>query len=220
MNSKVKIGLLIVLLVIPILTFLFLKIFGSNHYTLPVYFAEDSVQVNGKYKVTKAHRVPNFNLVDQDGRQASMTPLRGSILITDFFFTRCEGICPKMSTQLTRVQEAFKNDKDVKIISFSVDPSNDNPKVLKQYASLFNADSTCWTFITGNKDSIYYLAQKGFFLTAMEDRERPLEFIHSEKLVLVDKQGWIRGYYNGTDKEEVDRMITEIKVLQQIYADR
>lgn len=220
MNSKVKIGLLIILLVIPILTFLFLKVFGSNHYTLPVYFAQDSIQVNGKYKITKAHQVPNFDLLDQDGNSASMIPFKGHILVTDFFFTRCEGICPKMTTQLTRVQEEFRSDKDVKILSFTVDPANDNPNVLKQYATQFNANPTRWTFLTGNKDSIYHLAQKGFFLTAMEDRDRPLDFIHSEKLVLVDKQGWIRGYYNGTDKEEVDRMITEIKVLQEIYADR
>lgn len=220
MNSKVKIGLLIVLLVIPILTFLFLKIFGSNHYTLPVFYAQDSVQVNGKYKITSAHQIPNFHLLNQDAQPVSIAPFKGHILVTDFFFTRCEGICPKMTTQLTRVQEQFKNDNDVKILSFSVDPAHDNPHVLKQYAAMFNADSTKWTFITGSKDSIYHLAQKGFFLSAMEDQGRPLEFIHSEKLVLVDKNGWIRGYYNGTDKDDVDRMITEIKVLQEIYADR
>jgi len=145
--------------------------------------------------------------------------LKGYIYVADFFFTRCGSICPKMSTQLTRVQAEFEKDSGVKIISFTVDPKNDTVEVLKQYANDYNAIEGKWRFVTGSKDSIYALAQKGFFITAMEDKNHPIDFIHSDKLVLVDKKGWIRGYYNGTDIKEVDKLMTEIRVLQQIYAD-
>jgi protein SCO1/2 len=137
--------------------------------------------------------------------------------VADFFFTRCPGICPKMSTELTRVQEVFSKDEEIKILSFSVDPDYDQPDTLKKYSTKYSADLAQWTFVTGTKDSIYALAQKGFFLSAMEDAARPVEFIHSDKMVLVDRNGWIRGYYSGTDKKDVDRLIDEIRVLKNIY---
>lgn len=220
MKSPFRTGILIITLVVPVLVFIFLKIYGKNHYSLPVYFAQDSTQVSGKYQITSAHQIPNFSLVNQENKEVSLNDFKGNILVVDFFFTQCQSICPKMTSQLTRVQEEFKHDENLKILSFSVDPEADSPEVLKEYAKKFEADETKWSFITGKKDSIYNLAQKGFFLSAMEDSERPLEFIHSEKLVLVDKNGWIRGYYDGTDKEEVDRLITEIKILKEIYASK
>ena len=217
MKNYSKAGLLFVLLVIPALVFLFLKIFGKNHFTLPVYYAVDSVASDKGYTVTKAHEIPAFALLKQDGSELKSTDLEGKIYVADFFFTRCPGICPKMSTELTRVQEVFAGDTEVKIISFSVDPEYDRPDTLRSYAKKYNADLKQWTFVTGTKEAIYSLAQKGFFLSAMEDKDRPVEFIHSDKMVLVDKKGWIRGYYNGTDKKDVNRLIDEIRVLKNMY---
>jgi protein SCO1/2 len=218
--SPVLISVIIVSVIvgIPLLILAFLNAFGSNRYTLPVYFAEDSVQTaQGEYKISSAHVVPAFTFTSQYGTSFDSHVLNNKIWVASFIFTRCPGICPKMTTQLTRVQEAMDKDTSVKIVSFTVDPNYDTAAVLKAYAESFHADQR-WTFLTGEKEKIYELGQKGFYITTKEDTARPLEFLHSDKLVLVDKKGWIRGYYNGTDQEEVDKLITEIKVLQEIYS--
>ncbi|MFN3403573.1 MAG: SCO family protein [Cytophagaceae bacterium] len=217
MKKNIKTGMLVFLLVIPVFVFMFLKFFGKNYYSLPVYFATDSTYQDGRYKITDAHTIPDFKLTNQDGNQFSSEALKGKITIVDFFFTRCGGICPKMTRHLGRVQDAFKNDSNVRIVSFTVDPVFDGVDVLKKYSAEFGADNNKWIFLTGTKDSIYQIAQKGFFLSAMEDEANPVDFIHSEKLVLVDKVGRIRGYYNGTDPEDVNRLIAEIKVLNYEY---
>jgi protein SCO1/2 len=219
MKNFTKTGLLAALLLIPVLVFLGLKIFGKNHFTLPVYFATDSIPSEKGYKITEAHTIPDFHLISQQGKSVSRNDLKGHIVVVDFFFTRCPGICPKMTSELTRVNEVFAEDRDLLLVSFTVDPSHDIPDTLLNYSKKYSADPSRWLFVTGSKDSIYALAQKGFFVTALEDRNRPLEFVHSEKLVLVDKNGWIRGYYNGTNRKEVDRLIEEIRVLKSTYDD-
>ena len=219
MNKILKAGILIIALVIPALIFLNLKYFAHNHYRLPVYYAIDSTENGKNFKITKAHSIPDFKLLSQDSVLVSLSKFKNKILIVDFVFTRCQTICPKMTNELLRIQEDFADDSDVNIISFTVDPEFDKPYVLKKHILDKNVDINKWTFLTGTKDSIYALAQIGFFLTAMEDRDRPLEFIHSDKVVLVDKKGWIRGYYNGTDRKDIERLVAEIKVLKKIYAD-
>ena len=214
MKSYNKAGLLIALLVIPALIFVFLKVFAKNHFSIPVYYSIDSVKTDNGFKITKAHQIPDFSLINQNGVTITSKDLIGTIKVVDFFFTRCPGICPKMTNQLTRVQEVFIEDEDVKLISITVDPVYDQPDTLKLYSQKYKALTEKWLFLTGPKDSIYALAQKGFFLSAMEDKEHPVDFIHSDKVVLVDKNGWIRGYYNGTDKKDVDRLIDELRVLR------
>ncbi|TAH25602.1 MAG: SCO family protein [Cytophagales bacterium] len=218
-SKYLKAGILLIALVVPALIFFNLKFFSHNHYKLPVFFAVDSVQIDGSknYKVTQAHKIAEFSLWNQDSILINSNQFRDKILVVDFVFTRCQTICPKMTNELIRVQEEFENDSLVKLLSFTVDPEFDQPSVLRKHMTSKNVIYNKWTFLTGSKDSIYSLAQKSFFLTAMEDRERPLEFIHSDKVVLVDKNGWIRGYYNGTDRKEIDRLVAEIKVLQKIY---
>ncbi len=219
MKTINKVIVLSLLMLLPISIIFFITSYGKNRYKLPVYFAEDSIATEGgQYKVTEAYTVPDFNLIDQDKKIITQQQLRGSIYVADFFFTRCGSICPKMSTQLTRVQEEFLNDPEVKIVSFTVDPKHDTAEVLKAYAQDYGAVAGKWRFATGPKDSIYALAQKGYFITAMEDTAHPVDFIHSDKLILIDKNGWVRGYYNGTDLKEVEKLITEIRVLKEIYA--
>lgn len=216
MRFIAKAGILVSILAIPVFVFLFLKLYGKNHYKIPVYFATDSTLVNGNYQITEAHTIPEFEFINQDNLIFGSDDLKGNIYIADFFFTSCPTICPKMTTQLARVQEAFAKYPEVKIVSFTVDPKADSVSVLKKYALDFRADSSKWSFLTGNKEDIYTLAQKGFFVSAMEDETLP-EFIHSEKLILVDKSGWVRGYYDGTDRTDVERLIREVQVLLHIY---
>jgi len=218
MKFSPKTGILASLLVLPVLVFLFLKFFGENHFTIKTFYPIDSVQgTDGKYKVNY-HTIPPFKLINEKGDTLSSSRLNGEIYVTDFFFTTCPGICPKMTNQLKRVQESFSGNKDIKIVSISVDPMHDTPEELNNYAKLNGANPEQWYFLTGNKDSIYNLAQQGFFLSAGEEKGSSEAFVHSDKLVLVDKEGRIRGYYNGTDQAEVDRLITEINVLIHEYA--
>ncbi len=133
-------------------------------------------------------------------------------------------MCPKITSQWSRVQDTFHEDPEVKLLSISVDPKFDQPEKLAAYAKRFDANKGQWSFLTGEKKVIYPLVLKGFHVPLADASEydaaikNPDEtFIHSERLVLVDKEGVIRGFYDGTDKKEVDRLLLEIKVLKSIY---
>lgn len=237
MQKNIKAGILIAVLAIPALFYLFLKGVGENHYKLPKMIPViDST--SGEVKLTKNpnpkwdepemdtvfHTIPVWTLTDENARPFSSSSLKGKIYVADFFFTRCESICPKMSSELTRLQDVFVNNEDIQIVSFSVDPSNDTPEKLKQYAKEYDAVAGKWHFMTGTREQIYPLAIKGYYIPVADASEydkaikSPNEtFIHSEKLILVDKEGYIRGFYDGTDKKDVDRLILEIRVLRKIY---
>ncbi|MFL5731180.1 MAG: SCO family protein [Cytophagaceae bacterium] len=216
---KVLLGLAAILLIlIPTVFFGGLMLLGKNHYSIPVYFPLDSIAENGKYKVTSYHTIPDFTLTDQDGKAFSGKSLKGKIYVADFFFTSCPSTCPKMTNQLKRVQEAYSANPEIKIVSFTVDPGHDTVEVLKNFAQRNDAMPGKWSFLTGAKDSIYTLAQKGYFISAGEEKTSSEAFLHSTKLILVDKEGRIRGFYDGISQSEVDRLITEIKVLLHEYS--
>lgn len=219
MNTTKKIVYLSLALLIPIFLIFLFSVFAHTQHKLPVFFPYDSIKTDRDYVITDAHKIPDYKLVDQNGAIFDSKRVDSCFKVYDFVFTRCESICPKMSSQLVRVQEAFKEDKDVVLLSLSVDPEYDTPEVLKLYSKTYNATPGVWYFLTGEKDSIYTLGQKQFFLTAKQNEEDLTDFLHSEKIVLVDKNGWIRGYYNGTDEFEVDRLIIELKVLKKIEED-
>jgi protein SCO1 len=122
-----------------------------------------------------------------------------------------------MSSQLVRVQETFKDEPQVKLVSITVNPEYDTPEVLSEYGERYGADADKWYFLTGNREEIYQLAKQGFFLPVMQV-EGQQEFIHSEKFMLVDKNRYVRGIYDGTDAADVDRLILEIKVLLDEYS--
>jgi protein SCO1/2 len=228
MRTYIKAGLLLLVLVIPALAFLFLKNYGQNHYSLPRYIPRiDSTTgnilmetrvVNGKEITdTVFHKIPNFHLTDQHNNTITSRVIQDKIHVADFFFARCPGICPRMSSQMQRVQEAFLHNPDVLIMSYSVDPKNDTVEALASYAEQYGAIQGKWYLLTGEKEDIFRLAKKGYYVTAKEDNilSPNLEdrFVHTDKFVLVDRQGHIRGFYNGTDPEEVDKLILEIKIL-------
>jgi protein SCO1/2 len=219
MKYLLRIGLLFVIILLPILFILFFNVFGENHHRLFVFQPIDSVETKQGYQITNAYTVPSFKLTAQDGKVFSSEQVKGKIYVVNFIFTRCEAQCKDMTNQLVRVQESFKDDKEVSILSFTVDPEYDTVNVLKAYADAHQAIQDKWFFLTGKKEDIYKLGQTGFFVSTMEDKDQPVNFIHSEKFILVDQHGWIRGFYDGTDQKEVDRLITEIKVLEDIVKD-
>lgn len=227
-----------IILVFPILVFVFLQSFGENHYALEVYHTtwieevdldgepfldtvRDQSQLEGRKIVdTLYHQIPEFKLTNQDNQAFYSKQLEGKIYVADFFFTRCgnPSLCPRMSSELRRVQEVYRNDEEVKIVSFTVDPQYDQPAVLKAYGESYEADFQQWSFLTGAKKEIYDLAYEGFKINAMEetDQIRP-DFLHATKFMLIDKEGRIRGYYDGIEREEVDKLILEIKILKHEY---
>jgi protein SCO1/2 len=164
---------------------------------------------------TVFHQVPDFQLVSQTGQEVSQQDLSNSVYVANFFFASCQDVCKKMSVNLQQVQEEFKQEPAVKIVSYTVDPDRDSVAVLRQYAAAYGADPAKWYFLTGPKKEIYQLAQQGYKLPAMQAPGIIPDFIHSEKLLLIDKMKHVRGIYDGTNPDEVDRLITEIKVLLQ-----
>lgn len=235
MKTWKKYSFLGILVALPMLIFFFLYAFGKNYYHLETYHTQwlEELEIDGEKYIdtvkdlaqlpnkkiidTLYHTIPDFTLTDQYGKEFSGNILDGKIYVADFFFTTCGNptLCPRMSSELKRVQEVYKGENDIKIVSFTVDPQNDTPEVLKKYAQSYHALKGQWYFLTGNKADIYRLAFEAFKINALEEVEtiKP-DFLHATKFILVDRQGRIRGYYEGTNTEEVDRLITEIKILK------
>ena len=159
----------------------------------------------------KGHAIADFNFVNQHGNAVTTADWKGKIVVADFFFTRCPSICPKMTYNLKRVQ-AYAGE-NILINSFTVDPEWDNEKQLKKYADKFSIKEN-WMLLTGDKKEIYRLARNSFMIVATDGDGGPQDFIHSEQLVLIDKQKRIRGFYSGTDEDEVNNLVRDIKRLQ------
>lgn len=159
------------------------------------------------------HTIPAFSLTNQEGKIFNSDEWTNKIVVADFFFTHCAVVCPKMTNNLKKVQSSFTWD-EIFITSFSVDPERDNANRLKWYEDKFEINSTNWQFLTGDKKDIYRLARNGFMLVATDGDGGHDDFIHSEKLVLIDRQRRIRGYYDGTSETEVNKLIHDIKKLQ------
>jgi protein SCO1/2 len=152
--------------------------------------------------------VPQFSLTDQNGRTITKNDLAGKVWIADFIFTNCAGTCPMITASMSRLQSDFP--REVHLVSFSVDPLRDTPEALAEYAAKVKADNDRWHFLTGEKQTLHDLSIKGFKLALEETGGSDTEPItHSTRLVLIDKEGNIRGYYGGTDEEELKRLFTD-----------
>lgn len=206
---------LVCILLIPILIFLFLKGFGSNEYDLPIYFQNG---VDNPFKECTSldsgqHYIPEFAFFNQEGKTMGRKEMEGKITIVDFFFTSCPSICPTMSKEMERVNDMFRDESKVQIYSISIDPEFDTPQVLQEYAQEHNAIPGKWQFLSGPKLETYELARCGFILPTLDGNGVPDDFVHSDKFILIDELGRIRGYYSGTNREEVDLLMLETKVL-------
>jgi len=192
----------------------FLLSWGMEYYTrhiadLPVYGPVEIVD-----GVEQAHVIPEFKLIAQDGGTFSSAATAGKVSVVNFFFTSCPSICPKMMRNLQGVHELYRNDSGVIFLSMSVDPERDDPERLAGYARSLNANTEHWRFLTGEKKVIYGLARHAYFLTASEGDGGAQDFIHSENIVLVDRSGHIRGYYNGLDEKSMDQLSEHIAKLK------
>jgi protein SCO1/2 len=183
----------------------------KNELLLPVYGPK---RVAGpEDKDTIYHTIADFSFTNQYRENITQKTTEGKIYVADFFFTTCQNICPAMSSQLTRVQDAIKNDS-VLILSHTVNPMHDTVEVLMQYADKYGAIRNKWHFLTGSKKDINALAEKSYLVSAQDDGT-PEGFVHSEKFLLVDKQRRIRGIYDGTDSLQVNKLISDISILKK-----
>lgn len=185
---------------------------------LPVY---NPVDVNPRLvddavkHISRDHKIADFHLVNQNGKEISRKDFEGKIYIADFFFTRCQTICPIMAINMSELQEYFKNDADIKLLSHSVTPVIDSVPVLKAYANKNKAIDGKWEITTGDKKHIYELARKSYFAVLDEGDGGEQDFIHTEQFILVDQKMQIRGFYDGTDATEIDRIIKDVAILKK-----
>jgi len=198
-----------VLIAIPVLIFAVTKLLQNRYEKLPVY---NIAKYNAKDDAT--HIIQPFSFYNQDGKIVTDKNVDNKIYVADFFFTSCTSICPTMTAGLKLIQDAFKEDTTIAIVSFTVDPETDTVQRLKWYAGRFEINTGKWNLLTGSKQEIYRLARESFYVSASDGDGGPNDFIHSDKLVLVDRHRQIRGYYTGTDKTAVEQLIHDIKKLQ------
>ena len=219
--NNIKALVLGLLLLVPIFVFIFITTFGEHHFSLRTYFPEldDSGEVMYDAKGDTIFRsIPDFTLTSQQDKAFTKSEqLKDAIYVVDFFFATCPGICKKMSSQMSRVQEAYRNNPTIKLVSITVNPEQDSAAVLQDYADQYNAEPGKWFFLTGPREKIYSLATESFFLPVQQVPGQQ-DFIHSEKFMLVDKEQRVRGIYDGTDQKDVDRLILEINVLLDEYS--
>ncbi|MCT4665008.1 MAG: SCO family protein [Flavobacteriales bacterium] len=164
-----------------------------------------------------AHSIADFSLINQKGELVSKKNFEGKIKIVDFFFTTCTNICPKMTFQMERVNEKFADDNDLVILSHSVTPKEDTPEVLWEYGKEHGAKLPKWQLLTGELQHINDLARKSYFAAKKEWKGDFGDFIHTENFVLVDKEWRIRGYYDGTNRQDINRLMKEYLILKKEY---
>jgi protein SCO1/2 len=164
--------------------------------------------------------LPPFELVDSSGNKVSRTDLDGQVWVADFIFTNCAGICPILSARMAELQKALIDGAvDARLVSISVDPARDSPDALRAYGERFKADPERWWFLTGERAALYDLIGKGFLLSVAGRTQEEADadggelITHSDRFVLVDRQGRIRGYYHGSDRESVAKLIGDVARL-------
>ena len=166
-------------------------------------------------KLQNFHQIGNFELLNQYGEKVTSRTVDGKITVVDFFFTSCGGICPEMTGNMKIVQDAIADDKDVVLLSHTVTPSSDSVSILLAYAKQNGVIKDKWHMLTGDRDEIYELGRKKYFIEEDLGYNRPTdEFLHTENFVLVDQNGFIRGIYNGLNVSSVNELIGDIRTLQ------
>lgn len=162
------------------------------------------------------HQIPDFRLINQEGKTITQRTFNNKIYVVDFFFTTCPGICPKMTDNMGLVQKAFLEDDDVLLLSHSVTPETDSVSILKSYAEDKGVNSKIWHLVTGQREEIYDLGRNHYFVEEDLGLEKePDDFLHTENFVLVDKNKHIRGIYNGLNKASVYQLVADILTLKE-----
>lgn len=182
---------------------------------LPRYFEitdQFESDYSATYKGKDYHVIPPFSFVSHRGDTITQDSVQNNIYIADFFFTRCPGICPVLTEQLKRVAREYKDNDQVKIVSHTIDPEYDTPHIMSRYAKRLDAEFPNWHFVTGSPEDLKHVSSKGYFVTAIPGEDQAMTD-HSGKFILMDKNRMVRGYYQGTEPEEVNRMMYDIKIL-------
>jgi protein SCO1/2 len=184
--------------------------------TLPIFNPSDVnpelVDTTVQYIANK-HRIADFSFTNQNGKTITQKDYEGKIYVADFFFTTCKSICPKMTTNLIDVQKAFLHNPKVKLLSFTVMPDIDSVSVLKEYAKLNGVVDSKWNLVTGDKKAIYTMARKSYLAVKQGKPDEQYDMVHTENFVLVDSKKRVRGFYDGTKKEDVQKLIEDINWL-------
>ena len=186
---------------------------------LPIY---QPAEVNEKLvdssiiHVAKYHKISDFKLTNQNGKEITQADYNDKIYVADFFFTTCQDICPIMTKNMYKLQEELKGDNDILFLSHTVIPEVDTVQQLKKYSIENKVNDSKWNLVTGDKKQIYDLARKSYL--AVEDAEYgEFDMIHTENFMLIDKESQIRGFYDGTNDLEIDKLLKDIEILKQSY---
>ena len=213
-------------LMLPLVCYFILKIASEKAVILPPHYIYDSVIVKtekGKIKNdTIWHKIENFKLLNQLGDSVQLSDIHGKIIVMDFFFTRCAGICPILTKNMQKLQYSFLKGGNtrqkidtpiVQFISFSIDPAHDSVTTLKNYADRFNVNHNNWWLLTGDKNTIYNYAFEQLKVDKFSEEPINPIFIHTSRFVLIDKNLQIRGYYNGLDSNSISTLARDIGLL-------
>jgi len=218
MKRKQSLLLLALLLIVPIMGAIFLRT-GKNVYNALPYFGPKEVggerKVRGKIVIdTIYHQIKPWSFIDQGGRVSDTSVTSGKIYVANFFFTTCPNICKDMTSSLKDLTYRYRDFDDLVVLSHTVNPDFDKPDVLRKYAQENKIDTTRWKLLTGSEESLYAQASKEYLLP-IQKVAGGKDFIHSENLILVDRQRHIRGIYDGTKSHEIKRLIEDIYVLNK-----
>ena len=191
--------------------------------TLPIYNPADVnpelVDSTVQY-VSKYHTIADFSFINQNGDTITQKDYEGKIYVADFFFTTCGSICPKMSKNLSEVQTAIMDNPKVMLLSHSVFPETDSVPVLKKYAIKYGVKDKKWNLVTGDKKEIYTMARKSYLAVKMGKPEELYDMVHTENFVLVDTKRRVRGFYDGTKQEDIQRLLQDIDFLSNQDSDK
>ncbi|MBT0607242.1 SCO family protein [Aequorivita echinoideorum] len=179
----------------------------------PADVATELVDTTIQY-VKKYHTIADFSLTNQNGKTITQKDYEGKIYVADFFFTTCQSICPIMTDHMAKIQQKIENDDEVLLLSHTVTPEIDTVAQLKRYALEKGVNDKKWNLVTGDKKEIYNLARKSY-LVAKDAQYNPYDLIHTENFVLVDKKKRIRGFYDGTNPEEIEKLLEDLKILKR-----
>jgi protein SCO1/2 len=191
--------------------------------TLPILGHREPVEniVNGVTRIDTIYQaLPDFSLINQDSLTITNETFKDQIYVADFFFTSCPSICPKLTKQMLRIYDKYKENNEVALVSHTIDPKHDTIPVLKKYADKLGVDGKKWHFLRGEREEVYELASKGYMSFAALDSLAPGGITHSGYFILIDKERHIRGAYDGTDEKQVDQLLSDMDLLLNEYKEQ
>lgn len=224
MSQKALLALCVAL-ILPVASYFLVKGISQDTLHMPKHFYPEDTKdtlINGKlHSDTIWHQVANFELTNQLGQKVRMEDMRGKIVIANYFFTRCPSICPGLTRNMKTIQDGLKlrditkriDTTFVQLLSFSVDPERDSVPVLKAYADRYGVNHDVWWMLTGPKKTIYDYALNELKLGLQDGGQVDSAFIHTEKFIMIDKRGVIRGYYNGLDNASLSKLAEDLTLL-------